>query len=82
VTSPDPHLLPSDPNPWSDRPAAVDEPEDELAVLDQLEADLTAVEHGITTLDQISSDGAGGEQAAAEIAAAVSVERFGAPAVS
>ena len=50
---------------------------DELAILDQLEADLIAVEQAITTLDQISSDGVGGEQAAAEIVAAVSTGRFG-----
>lgn len=50
---------------------------DELEILDQLEADLTAVDQAITTLDRISSDGVGGEQAATEISAAVSVERFG-----
>jgi len=55
----------------------VDVEVDEMAVLDQLEADLTAVEQAITTLDTISSDGVGGEQAAAQIAAAVSAERFG-----
>jgi hypothetical protein len=56
---------------------AVDQPDDELVVLDQLEADLAAVEQAITTLEQVASDGIGGEQAAAQIAAAVSADRFG-----
>ena len=51
--------------------------DDELAVLDSLEADLAAVEQAIATLEQVASDGIGGEQAAAQIAAAVSAERFG-----
>lgn len=53
---------------------------DELAILDQLEADMTAVEQAITTLDRISADGVSGDQVGAEIAAAVSAARFGDPA--
>ncbi|MHB1137765.1 MAG: hypothetical protein ACYC2O_02340 [Microthrixaceae bacterium] len=55
--------------------------DDELAVLDELEADLAAVEQAISTLEQVAGDGIGGEQAAARISAAVSAERFGVPAV-
>lgn len=44
---------------------------DELAVLEQLESDLAAVETAIATIDQIGAGGMGGEQAATEIAAAV-----------
>ena len=50
---------------------------DELAVVDQLEADLTAVEQAIESLERVASEGLGGEQAAAQISAAVSHERFG-----
>jgi hypothetical protein len=50
---------------------------DELAVLDELEADLAAVELAIESLERVAADGHGGEDAAAQIAAAVSVERFG-----
>lgn len=50
---------------------------DDDAVLDQLEADLTAVEHAIATLDRVTADGEGGEAAASQIAVAVSAERFG-----
>jgi hypothetical protein len=53
---------------------------DELAVLDQLEADLSAVEQAVESLERVASEGLGGDDAAAQIAAAVSVERFGAPA--
>jgi hypothetical protein len=55
---------------------------DELAVLDQLEADLSAVERAVESLERVASEGFGGDDAAAQIAAAVSVERFGAPAAS
>lgn len=50
---------------------------DELAILDQLEADLAAVEQAITTIDRITADGVGGDRAGAEIAAAVGLDRFG-----
>lgn len=78
--------------PWSPRPDAapasaeqpattpppqVPEPVDELAVLDQLEADLSAVEQAIESLEQVSTEGLVGEAAARRIAAAVSTERFG-----
>ena len=46
----------------------------ELELLDQLEGDLVAVETAIETIERIATEGAGGEQAAAEIRAAV--ERF------
>ena len=52
-------------------------PADDEAVLDQLEADLTAVEHAISTLDRVTAEGEGGESAANQIAVAVSAERFG-----
>lgn len=55
-----------------------DEPAlDELVVLDQLEADLTAVELAVESLERVATEGLGGQDAAAQIAAAVSVERFG-----
>lgn len=50
---------------------------DELVVLDQLEADLTAVELAVESLERVATEGLGGQDAAAQIAAAVSVERFG-----
>lgn len=50
---------------------------DELAVVDQLEADLSAVEQAIESLERVATEGLGGEQAAAQISAAVSHERFG-----
>ena len=50
---------------------------DDEAVLDQLEADLTAVEHAIATLDRVTAEGEGGEAAAQQIAVAVSAARFG-----
>ena len=50
---------------------------DDDAVLDQLEADLTAVEHAISTLDRVTAEGEGGESAANQIAVAVSAARFG-----
>lgn len=53
------------------------EPQDELAILDQLEADLAAVEQAITTLEQIATEESVGESAAVHIAAAVPQERFG-----
>ena len=49
---------------------------DELALLDELEADLTAVEEAMATLDRITADGVGGAAAATEIAAVVSADRF------
>lgn len=61
------------PAPTPDAPAA----EDELVVLDGLEADLSAVEQAIASLEQISVEGVGGEVAAARIAAAVPLDRFG-----
>lgn len=73
ATSPD-----AAPAPTPDAPAA----EDELAVLDGLEADLSAVEQAIASLEQISVEGVGGEVAAARIAAAVPLDRFGGPAPS
>ena len=84
--------------PWDPRPASDVDPtpesrlrpttadatvaSDELAVLDQLEADLTAVEQAMESLERVASEGLGGDDAAAQIAAAVSVERFGATAAS
>ncbi|HTO01771.1 MAG TPA: hypothetical protein VL068_13960, partial [Microthrixaceae bacterium] len=57
---------------------AVYEPQsDEVVELDALESDMAAVEQAITTLDEISARGVGGELAANEIAAAVSKDRFG-----
>ena len=50
---------------------------DELEVLDRLEADLSAVEQAIESLEQVSTEGLVGEAAARRIAAAVSVDRFG-----
>lgn len=50
---------------------------DEVVDLDALESDMAAVEQAISTLDEISSRGVGGESAAKEIAAAVSKDRFG-----
>ncbi len=50
---------------------------DEQQELDALESDMAAVERAITTLDEISARGIGGELAASEISAAVSRERFG-----
>ena len=50
---------------------------DEAALLDQLESDLAAVETAIAAVEQIATDAVGGDQAAAEIRAAVSAERFG-----
>ena len=50
---------------------------DEVALLDQLESDLAAVETAIASIERIATDSVGGEQAAAEIRAAVSAERFG-----
>jgi hypothetical protein len=46
-------------------------------VLDRLEADLSAVEQAIESLEQVSTEGLVGEAAALRIAAAVSTERFG-----
>ncbi|MGB6056844.1 MAG: hypothetical protein WBF71_01165 [Microthrixaceae bacterium] len=57
---------------------AVYQPEsDEVVELDALESDMAAVEQAISTLDEISSRGVGGESAAKEITAAVSKDRFG-----
>jgi hypothetical protein len=61
----------SEPGPAAERPA------DEMALLDGLEQDLAAVETAIATIDRIATEGTVGEQSAAEIAAAVSPERFG-----
>lgn len=60
-------------------PSGVD---DELAVLDELEADLAAVEQAIESLERVSVEGLVGDEAATRIAAAVSVERFGAGATA
>ena len=49
----------------------------DMALLDQLEADLVAVDTAIETIERIAADGSGGEHAAAEILAAVREERFG-----
>ena len=49
----------------------------DMALLDQLEADLVAVDTAIETIERIAAEGSGGEHAAAEILAAVSEERFG-----
>ena len=64
--------------PMTDQPAPadVDPVRDELAVLDELEADLVAVEQAIESLERVSSEGLDGAEAAERIAAAVSVERF------
>lgn len=70
--------------PWS--PAAETDPAgpshpaepDELVVLDGLEADLAAVEQAIESLERVAAEGVGGEDAARQIGAAVSAERFGA----
>ncbi|CAB5061683.1 MAG: hypothetical protein F2942_01295 [Actinobacteria bacterium] len=56
--------------------------QDELAALDQLEADLAAVEQAITTLEQISTDGSLGDSAASQIATAVPQGRFASAATS
>ena len=55
---------------------------DELVVLDQLEADLSAVEQAIESLERVTAEGLGGDAAASRIAAAVSVERFGGASAS
>lgn len=52
-------------------------PGDELAVLDSLEADLVAVEQAIDSLDRVTGEGLGGDAAAVQIDAIVSVGRFG-----
>ena len=64
---------------WPDAPvnAPADAPVAETDLLDRLEADLAAVDTAIATIERISTDGVGGEQAAVEINAAVSPERFG-----
>jgi hypothetical protein len=69
---------PADETDAADVSSAPDVPadQDELAVLDQLEADLAAVEQAITTLEQISTDGSLGDSAASQIAAAVPQDRF------
>jgi hypothetical protein len=77
-----PHASEVGPAPEAPAAEAPSAPSDELAVLDQLEADLTAVELAIESLERVASEGLGGDDAAAQIAAAVSVERFGAPAAS
>ena len=69
-------VAPSDPGGPAPAPAPAPA-QDELAVLDALEAHLAAVEQAISTLEQVAGDGIGGAQAAAQIAAAVSAERFG-----
>ena len=71
-TTPDRTPAPT-PDATHDAPAA----QDELVVLDGLEADLSAVEQAIASLEQISVDGVGGEAAANRIAAAVPLDRFG-----
>ena len=50
------------------------------SVLDGLEADLEAVDRAMSSLDEISADPAlGGDEAAAQIEAVVSPERFATP---
>jgi hypothetical protein len=66
----------------ADPPPAVAEERDELVVLDQLEADLSAVEQAIESLERVTAEGLGGDAAASRIAAAVSVERFGGASAS
>ena len=70
-TAPD---VPSTPEVPTAPDSAADQ--DELAALDQLEADLAAVEQAITTLEQISTDGSLGDSAASQIATAVPQDRF------
>lgn len=62
--------VPSDGSAPTGGPAADD------GLLDQLEADLAAVDTAIETIERIAAEGTGGERAAAEIRAAVSPERF------
>ncbi|MEI2700658.1 MAG: hypothetical protein V9E94_20810 [Microthrixaceae bacterium] len=59
-----------------DEPRSHHRETDELAVLDALESDLVAVEQAIESLDRVSSEGHGGESAAAQITAIVSPQRF------
>jgi transposase len=73
----DPVGAPVPPAPVPEPAQAADAVLDELAVLDQLEADLAAVEQAVESLERVAVEGVGGEAAAAQIAAAVSVERFG-----
>ena len=68
---------PSDGGASAEAPVAPEPVLDDDAVLDQLEADLTAVEHAISTLDRVTAEGEGGESAANQIAVAVSAGRFG-----
>jgi hypothetical protein len=49
---------------------------DDEALLSSLEADLAAVESALASLDRIAAGGPHGEEAAAQIAALVSSERF------
>jgi hypothetical protein len=82
MPAPDPAAVPDPAVPAVPDPAVPAAPDqvsesDELAVVDQLEADLTAVEQAIESLERVASEGLGGEQAAAQISAAVSHERFG-----
>jgi hypothetical protein len=75
----------ADPSPSAAEAPAPADPDpsgvvDELAVLDELEADLAAVEQAIESLERVSVEGLVGDEAATRIAAAVSVERFGAGA--
>jgi hypothetical protein len=66
----------------ADVAAGASEVADEVAVLDELEGDLSAVEQAIESLERVSVEGLVGDEAAARIAAAVSIDRFGAGAVA
>ena len=75
-----PDVIPEPANDGTPAPSTgspADVPADDDAVLDQLEADLTAVEHAISTLDRVTAEGEGGESAANQISVAVSDARFG-----
>ncbi len=78
VGASDPVEAPVPPAPAPEPPHSADAVLDELAVLDQLEADLAAVEQAVESLERVTAEGVGGSDAAEQIAAAVSVERFGA----
>ena len=65
-------------DPTSTDPTSTDAMDE--SVLDGLEADLEAVDRAMSSLDEISADPAlGGDEAAAQIEAVVSPERFATP---
>ena len=76
-SSADPQDDPSEPSRTTEPDDVAEVELDEAALLDQLESDLAAVETAIASIEQIATDSVGGDQAAAEIRAAVSAERFG-----